>query len=340
MAASPPGVLAALVAAFVLACLWGWGGSEDARTFSDALIAMAAAYGGATALGAASRTAGRMRLAWQLIVAAAFSWAFGEVLWTTNELLFGHPPPSPGLSDIGFVLGIPLTLVALLIYPGVHRPAESRSRHAFDALLISTSILLVGWVVVLHPIWNRRLSDGGTGSAVVSMLYPVTDTVLVSLGLLLIRRVSPSARRPIVTGVMAIFVLGTTDLIYAVGPQHDHYASGHLLEAGWFAGYLIMAWACSQVIAVSTVSQAEDRLPTRLTGLLPYAALVVATIAAVADLATERRPGLVEVGLIFLLVGTVLVRQAIAVQDTFGLSRALAAREGCFGPWCRARAMS
>ena len=325
-----PAVLAAAVAAFALCCLQGWGHSADGRAFSDALIAVAACYGGAAALGAASRTSGRLRLAWRLLAAAALSWGTGQALWTGNELIFGVPPGSPGLQDIGFVGGIPLTVAALLLYPGARRPAESKSRHALDATLVSASILLVGWVAVLRPIWDHRNLADGTASAVVSMLYPVTDTVVVSLGLLLIRRISRASRTPVVIGMGAVFLLGSTDLIYAVASQHHQYTGGHLLETGWFAGYLVMALASGRVEDITAVDLPADRLPTRAMSLLPYAALVVATLAAVGDLVAGHNPGLVEAGLIFLLVATVLVRQAVAVLDTFGLSRALAGREELF----------
>jgi diguanylate cyclase (GGDEF)-like protein/PAS domain S-box-containing protein len=324
-----PAVLAVAVAAFALACLAGWGGSGG-RSLSDLLIAVAAGYGGAAAYGAAVRTSGRLRLSWQLLSAAAFSWAGGQVLWTLDEVVFGHAPASPGIQDVGFVAGIPLTLAALLLYPGARRPAESRSRHALDAMLVSISSLLVGWVLVLRPIWDDHLATDGTASAVVSMLYPITDTLLVSLGLLLIRRMSRASRAPVIIGVAAICLLGTTDLVYAVSSAHIAYSGGHLLEVGWFAGYLVMALAGGRVEPIAEGDLPGDRLPTRAMSLLPYAAIVVATIAAVGDLATGHNPGLVELGLIFLLVATVLVRQAVAVLDTFGLSRALAAREELF----------
>jgi diguanylate cyclase (GGDEF)-like protein/PAS domain S-box-containing protein len=325
-----PAVLAVAVGGFVLACLLGWGHTENGRTFSDALIAGAALYGGAAAYSASVRTEGRLRLSWRLLSAAALSWALGQTLWTVNELVWGAAPASPGLQDVGFVAGIPLTLAALLLYPGARRPAESRSRHGLDALLISASILLVAWVAVLRPIWNSQSMTDGTASAVVSMLYPVTDTVMVSLGLLLIRRMSRASRAPVVIGVFAITLLGATDLAYALGSVHTKYSAGHLLEAGWFAGYLVVALASGRVEALTKADVPADRLPTKAMSLLPYAALVVATGTALGDLLTGHNPGLVEVILICLLVVTVLVRQGVAVLDTFGLSRALAAREELF----------
>ena len=325
-----PGVLAVAVAAFVLACLFGWGHTEDGRTLSDGLIGLAAVYGGAAALAASSRTTGRLRRSWRLLGYAAFSWAAAQTLWTLNEAVWGAAPGSPGIQDIGFVGGIPLTLAALLLYPGARRPAESRSRHALDALLISASILLVAWVGFLRPIWDNRAAVDGTASAVVSMLYPVTDTVLVSLGILLVRRVNRASRAPVLIGVVAIMLLGLTDLLYALGSEHTKYTGGHLLEAGWFAGYLVMALASGRVVPLSGAEVPADRLPTKAMTLLPYAALVVATSTAVVHLLTGHNPGLVELALICLLVGTVLVRQGVAVLDTFGLSRALAAREELF----------
>ena len=325
-----PAVLAVPVAAFILACLLGWGHTSDGRAMSDVLIALAAFYGGAAGLAAAARTHGRLRLAWRLLAAAALSWGAGQAVWAANELIYGHAPSSPGVQDVGFVGGIPLTVAALLLYPGARRPAESRSRHSLDAALVSASILLVGWVAVLRPIWDDRSVSDGTATAVVSMLYPVTDTVIVSLGLLLIRRMSRASRTPVVIGVGAVFLLGTTDLVYAVASRHHQYTGGHLLEVGWFAGYLVMALASGRVEELRADDLPVDRLPTRAMSLLPYGALVVATLVAVGDLATGHNPGLVEIGLIFLLVATVLVRQAVAVLDTFGLSRALAAREELF----------
>ncbi|BEP16640.1 hypothetical protein acdb102_49510 [Acidothermaceae bacterium B102] len=269
-------------------------------------------------------------MSWRLLAAASFSWAAGQSLWTLNELIWGVAPGSPGVQDVGFVAGIPLTLAALLLYPGARRPTESRSRHALDAALISASILLVAWVTVLRPIWDNRSAVDGTASAVVSMLYPVTDTVMVSLGLLLVRRIARASRTPVVIGVGAIMLLGLTDLVYALGSAHTKYSGGHLLEAGWFAGYLVVALASGRVEPLSDADVPSDRLPTKAMSLLPYAALVVASGTALVDLLTGHHPGLVEVILICLLVGTVLVRQGVAVLDTFGLSRALAAREELF----------
>ncbi|MDX6210358.1 MAG: hypothetical protein QOE24_2749 [Frankiales bacterium] len=325
-----PAILVAAVAAFTVGCLLGWGDTSDGRALSDILIAAAALYGGAAGLGAAARTTGRLRLTWRLLGAAALSWGAGQTLWSAHELILGQAPTSPGIQDVGFAGGIPLTIAALLLYPGGRRPTESRSRHALDATLVSASIVLVGWVAVLRPIWDDRVLSDGTDPAILSMLYPVTDTVVVSLGLLLIRRMSRASRTPVVIGVSAVFLLGATDLVYALSSRHQTYTGGHLLEVGWFAGYLMMALAGGRVEDLTAADLPADRLPTRAMALLPYVALVVATLAAVADLAIGHDPGLVEIGLIFLLVATVLARQAVAVLDTLGLSRALAEREDLF----------
>ena len=123
-----------------------------------------------------------------------------------------------------------------------------------------------------------------------------------------------------------------------MGSAHTNYSGGHLLESGWFAGYLVMALAGGRVEPLSEADLPADRLPTKAMSLLPYAALLVASSTALVDLLTGHHPGLVEVILIGLLVATVLERQGVAVLESSGRAGPLPRGRSCSVPCCRARA--
>ncbi|MCU1500075.1 MAG: putative diguanylate cyclase, partial [Acidimicrobiales bacterium] len=63
---------------------------------------------------AASRRApdGRLRAGWRLLAASALSWSLGQMIWTFYEVS-AMAAPFPSFADVGYLLAMPLALVAV-----------------------------------------------------------------------------------------------------------------------------------------------------------------------------------------------------------------------------------
>ncbi|MFL6138068.1 MAG: putative bifunctional diguanylate cyclase/phosphodiesterase [Frankiaceae bacterium] len=334
-----PGGLGALIAAVALIAAAGLlvgllpaGGV--ARLAPHLAATAAAAVAGCAALLAARRATGRLRLTWALIGAGALAWCGGEATGSWYELAGHRALAAPGPPDVGYLLAVPLAVAGLAAFPA-GRPGR-RSRALVDALLIGGSVLLVSWVAVLR--WLCVPGDHGVGRLAIDLVYPVSDVVLAALALALVRRVGRTGWRSLLLAVTGVMVLSVTHSTYAALAQAGHLGREALLDAGWVAGYLLLALAAA--CAPTGEETAEEPAPepaagaatqpTRFGSLVPYGALVVAVGVALAGMAAGGRPGWAETGIVGGLGALLLVRQVLAMIDTGELSRALARSEEHF----------
>ena len=79
--------------------------------------------------------------------------------------------------------------------------------------------------------------------AALSLAYPLLDIVLVSMVLVLHFRRSEAQRSAINIAIGALALTVLCDALFTSPLLREHYASGQLLDAGWFAGSLLLAYA-------------------------------------------------------------------------------------------------
>src|ERR1017187_10396560 len=103
----------------------------------------------------------------------------GQGVWCYYDLIRRVIVPFPSLADAGYLTAVPLAVVGLLAFPSELRRVASRLGAVLDGVLIAGSLLFVSWATVLGPIY--RSHQGGILKQVLSICYPASDVVLVSL---------------------------------------------------------------------------------------------------------------------------------------------------------------
>ncbi|MGA5298926.1 putative bifunctional diguanylate cyclase/phosphodiesterase [Nucisporomicrobium flavum] len=323
-------VLVALLAAAFAACTAaGPGGSGLTQAVSNVATAVAATAAGVACLVRGVRVRGRAGAAWAGVGLGSLAYASGEWVWTWIQTVRAEPVPFPGLPDAGYLAMVPLMAGGLLLIPGGRRSAAYRARGVVDGLLIGCSLLLISWMLVLRPAAEN--AGRGTGGFGVLLAYPLGDVVLVTVVLSLragLTRGSPHVRTLRLIGAAAVLI-GLTDSVYAYVSLRGTYASGGVLDTGWFLGFGLILLAAVRPDGTRRRGRTPaGRIGERPLTLLPYAAVLAALAGSVADFAVSGQVDPFIGGCRSALIVLAVVRQLLTLRENRHLSRRLESRVG------------
>ncbi|MDN0199610.1 EAL domain-containing protein [Streptomyces sp. S.PNR 29] len=234
-------VLALVCAGYAVGSAFGWGSGRLALIMGD--FGLAAAAGAAAVscfLYARSRRV-RFRPAWLLFALSSAMAALGNVVWGWYEVVLDQEVPSPSYADLFFLCFAPPAIVGLLVL--AKRPVTKAGWVclALDAWLIGGSLLTLSWSLALA---QAAKADGSSvAHTALSLAYPLLDIALVSMVLALHFRRSGVNRPAVNTAIGALALTVMCDALFTSPLLHNNYHSGQLLDAGWFAGSLLLAYA-------------------------------------------------------------------------------------------------
>ncbi|CAM5234365.1 EAL domain-containing protein OS=Streptomyces tendae OX=1932 GN=GUR47_36585 PE=4 SV=1 [Streptomyces tendae] len=168
--------------------------------------------------------------------------SLGNLVWGWYEVVLRVPVPSPSYADLFFLCFAPPAIVGLLVL--AKRPVTKAGWICLglDAWLIGGSLLTLAWSLALA---QAAKAEGGSSVAhsALSVAYPLLDIALVSMVLALHFRRSPVCRSAVNTAIGALGLTVVCDALFTSPLLHNSYRSGQLLDAGWFAGSLLLAYA-------------------------------------------------------------------------------------------------
>ena len=298
-----------------------YGTRSTSRTFSDLGESAVALLAAANCALAARSSSGRLRVAWGALAGASLSWGLGQAIWSWYELVQHTATPFPGLADLGF-LGFPLgAVIALAIFPS-DVSAVHRWRMALDGLMIASAIGLVSWGTALGAV-VRAGGDSLLGLCV-SVAYPASDIALLVVCVLVLSR-SRAHRVPLASIAVGLALMAVADSGFAYLVATDSYATGSLVDLGWFFAFGVLALASLTAGATGAGSQAGR--PSVAGAVLPYLVLAGALGYLGWQMATGNTVSIVEVVLLVMIVFLVFFRQFLTVRDNQILARSLAQRE-------------
>ncbi|MBA0051741.1 EAL domain-containing protein [Streptomyces sp. AJS327] len=257
--ALPQLCLAAVCAAYAVGAALGWGSPRIALVMGDFGLAGAALIAAVSCLwyartrrdhgthrpqrGHAEGPSRRSdtRPAWLLFGVSSLMVCLGNAIWGWHEVVRGEPVPQPSLADFCFLLFAPPAIVGLLVL--AKRPVTRAGWVCLglDAWLIGGSLLTLSWSLALAH--TAPWEDGSVARAALNLAYPLLDIVLVSMVLALHFRRNSAHRSAVNTAVGALALTVLCDAMFTSPLLREHYASGQLLDAGWFAGSLLLAYA-------------------------------------------------------------------------------------------------
>ncbi|MFF0224680.1 putative bifunctional diguanylate cyclase/phosphodiesterase [Streptomyces sp. NPDC004629] len=234
-------VLALVCAGYAVGSALDWGSSEIALIMGDFGLAAAAGCAAVSCLLYAHRRKVRFRPAWLLFALSSAMVALGNTIWGWYEVVLRRPMPSPSCADLFFLCFAPPAIVGLLVL--AKRPVSKAGWMclALDAWLIGGSLLTLSWSLALAQ--AAKFDGPSVAHTALSLAYPLLDIALVSMVLALHFRRAPGNRTAVNMAIGALALTVMCDALFTSPLLHSSYRSGQLLDAGWFAGSLLLAYA-------------------------------------------------------------------------------------------------
>ncbi|HEX9817169.1 MAG TPA: ATP-binding protein [Candidatus Thermoplasmatota archaeon] len=217
-----------------------WISDTALLVFDDLSLVIVPILAGAACL---SRATGKTEqtAAWILLGLGMMSWGVGHLIWSYYEIAVGTAVPFPSLADVGYLLFIPLVAAAFVLLFG--RPGEHLvlGRVVLDGFVIAVSLFAVSWILVLGPLY--KASAAGSLATVIGLTYPLGDVLLLALLLNLASQAHRPLRGPwlLVGSGIALFVIADSGFAYLT--TRGDYSTGHVIDAAWLAGFLLVGLA-------------------------------------------------------------------------------------------------
>ncbi|MFH8682296.1 putative bifunctional diguanylate cyclase/phosphodiesterase [Streptomyces lydicus] len=345
-AGSPPSAvpqvaLAVLCGGYALGAALGWGSREVALFMGDFGLSFAALVAAVSCGLYARRRRSRFRPAWLLFAVSSGMAGIGNGVWGWYEVVKGTPVPSPSPADFCFLLFAPPAIVGLLVL--AKRPVSRAGWVCLglDSWLIAGSLLTLSWSLALAH--TAHFQGRSVAQCALSLAYPLLDIVLVSMVLVLHFRRSSVHRSAINTAVAALALTVLCDALFSSPLLREHYRSGQILDAGWFAGSMLLAYA-PWVARRAGEEDPEELAPPvarpephgsrpitgSLAALTPYLAAAVCTLGILTNVLDGRQIDRVVLFTGCTVVLALVVRQGIMLLDNITLAQELAQKENHF----------
>ncbi len=220
---------------------FGWGSRELALIMGDFGLSAAALIAAVSCFLYARSGQSRFRPAWLLFAVSSAMASAGNAVWGWYEVVLDREVPSPSIADLFFLCFAPPAIVGLLVL--AKRPVTRAGWVclALDAWLIGGSLLTLSWSLALAH--TAHVQEASVAPAALSLAYPLLDIVLVSMVLALHFRRSATNRSAVNTAIAALALTVLCDALFTSPLLRESYRSGQILDAGWFAGSLLLAYA-------------------------------------------------------------------------------------------------
>ncbi|MET8974113.1 EAL domain-containing protein [Streptomyces sp. NPDC004539] len=234
-------LIALVCAGYAVGSALGWGSPQLALIMGDFGLGVAAGTAAVSCFLYARSRHVRFRPAWLLFALSSAMASLGNLVWGWYEVVLGVPVPSPSYADLFFLCFAPPAIVGLLVL--ATRPVSKAGWVclALDAWLIAGSLLTLSWSLALAQ--AAKFDGPSVAHTALSLAYPLLDIALVSMVLVLHFRRSSVNRAAVNTAVGALALTVMCDALFTSPLLHNDYRSGQLLDAGWFAGSLLLAYA-------------------------------------------------------------------------------------------------
>ncbi|WP_405790744.1 MULTISPECIES: putative bifunctional diguanylate cyclase/phosphodiesterase [unclassified Streptomyces] len=335
-------LLAVVSGGYAVGAALNWGSEEVAEIMGDFGLSAAGLLAAVSCYSYARAIDSRERPAWLLFAFSSLMGACGNAVWGWYEVVLGEEVPKPSLADFAFLCFAPPAIVGLLVL--AKRPVTRAGWVCLglDSWLIGGSLLTLSWSLALAHA-ARTAQSGAPGSvprAALSLAYPLLDIALVSMVLVLHFRRSETNRSAVNTAIAALALTVLSDALFTSPLLSAEYQSGQLLDAGWFAGSLLLAYAPWGARRIHPPPEPAgrprpDRSHSRpitgsLPALTPYLAAAVCTLGILYNVVDGRKVDRMVVFTGCTVVLALVIRQGIMLLDNIALTQELAQKENHF----------
>ncbi|MFI6582055.1 putative bifunctional diguanylate cyclase/phosphodiesterase [Embleya sp. NPDC050493] len=313
---------------YAIGALQGWGNPTLSLAMGDFGLAAAAAVAAVSCALKSVHESGRARLSWALFAFSATMVSLGNGIWGWYEVVLDVPVPTPGPTDVIFLLFAPPTIVGLVLVAQRPRGIAAWTCMALDGWLIAGSLFTLGWSLALARNTNGDRSD--IIKIVLTLAYPVLDILMISMVLGLRFRAGSGDRAALNLALVGLAVTVMSDALWTTPGLNSGYRSGGLLDAGWFAGSLLLAIAPWTGERVEAHERPRHRTISMLSALTPYIAAAVCTAGVLGGAVAGHAPDKVVLGVGATVLVTLVLRQGITLVDNVFMAQELSAKESHF----------
>ncbi|MER5864256.1 EAL domain-containing protein [Kitasatospora sp. NPDC002040] len=332
-----PGLLLVLLClGYALGAAVGWGSPELALFMGDFGLAGAALAAALSCLLHACTTGGPARPAWLLFGLSSSMVAFGNGTWGWYEVVLETELPRDSAAEYAFLLFAPLAIIGLTVLAQRPRTAAGWLCLLLDGWLVAGSLFTLSWSLALGRVAAGEGDD--PLRLALGLAYPVLDILLVSLVVGLRFRSRDGNRAAVHTAMVGLAVTVVCDALFTSPSLRSSYHSGELLDAGWFAGSVLLAWAPWAARRQSGPSREHPsvggtprrRVSTTFSALTPYVAAAVCTAGILYNALGGHALDRVVVASACTVGLALIVRQGVILLDNLSLAQELAQKEAHF----------
>lgn len=283
----------ALAGSFVVYALWVALSTGEDNSLRDVWLSSALLLMAAVLLASRAILRRDDRWAWAALALGVLIWTIADVLYSAwiSQL---DPVPYPSIADWMYLVFYPFAYAALIIFllHRIHRPPLSVW---LDALIVALGA--GAFIALALPSIYANITGEPT-AIFMSAANPLSDLLLLCLLLGILGVLSWRADRMWWLLLLGFFMLWITDSAWLLSVADDSYSIGALIDIGWPAGFLLIAFAAWQRRASSVISDmslAAAAVPIFVT-ICSFALLVTATQQPMPTLAVALASAALVVG--------------------------------------------
>jgi diguanylate cyclase (GGDEF)-like protein/putative nucleotidyltransferase with HDIG domain len=237
-------LLAATVASFVLVLLrdglgvgFTWWDSGWSKTYN-----LTQFLGVAVCALRALRASGHERAAWLALTLGLFAFFAGDVYYTVviTPMESGAPFPSP--ADAGYLAIYPGSYVALVLLLRA-RAGRIPTSLWLDGLITALAVAGLGAALVFGVVAS---TEGSLATVATNLAYPLGDLTLLAFVFAVITVTGWRPGRTWVLMALGFGLFAAIDTVYLYQAARGTYVEDTLLDAGWPAAYVLVAFAAWQ----------------------------------------------------------------------------------------------
>ncbi|TGD86516.1 bifunctional diguanylate cyclase/phosphodiesterase [Mycolicibacterium sp. CH28] len=320
-----PSLVAVVVAgSLALGCsvwlLGRWSGTSGLAfaANTDTMLVVFAIVAGFAAATTAQRHGGRERAAWVSLSIGLLAFVVGAAIWRYYKII--GIAPFPSVADAAFlVLPVAALVAFLLLTPTLSR--TSRTLLILDGVIAAASFTIVAWAGLLDDVWPTRSLD--EVKVAVSMTYPVLDSAVLTVAVLVLARARPGQRLTLALLTLAVTGIALSDGAFVYFSTHQYSTSMPVLDVGWLAGCAAFVAAAIAGRRYSYYESVVAQHPSMMSVWLPFIPVGAAAVAVFFEPAEDLKAWPIVVAAI-LLLAAFLGRQLLVMRQNHRLLAAVA----------------
>ncbi|TMC20639.1 MAG: hypothetical protein E6J34_12080 [Chloroflexi bacterium] len=277
----------------------------------------------------------RAFLAWTFLTLAVASYATGQAIWASYDMLLNPADiPLPGAYNICFVMSYPFFLLGTLLLIRHHKSIVGRTRLVLlDALGIISTALALSWFFLLSPLIASLARFPNWDTAFLSIYFPTGDLFLVAVGtIVMFSPLSQRDQQPVFLRLcLGLFFLAITDSLLAYHRLLFNFNTGSLQDVLWPLSMLLIGLAAIEYPhsvareqeqkaqannAVSPSRANASQLTTTLQTIAPLILILTTCTVLLTIVAPTGGDVLIQADIVALgLILIVVARQALTLLE-------------------------